>query len=66
MSQPEHSRPSPPRKPEPEECCGSGCVVCVFDRYEQDLERYREALRAWEAAYPEANTDTGEPSSRSE
>lgn len=61
MSRLEQGRPAPPRKPEPDECCGSGCLVCVFDRYEQELERYREALRAWEAAHPEAGQPTSEP-----
>ncbi|CAG0912917.1 unnamed protein product [Notodromas monacha] len=31
----------PPRKPEPEECCGQGCKSCVFDVYENEL-------RIWE------------------
>ncbi|TFW07760.1 oxidoreductase [Oxalobacteraceae bacterium OM1] len=42
-------KPEPPRQPELEECCGSGCSPCVFDRYEEAMERYRDALRAWEA-----------------
>ena len=42
--------PVPPRKPEPDECCGSGCAVCVFDRYEQELEAYRRRLEAWQRA----------------
>ncbi len=40
--------PPPPREPDPEECCGSGCERCVFDLYEERLERWRrrcEALR---------------------
>jgi hypothetical protein len=40
--------PSPPREPDPGECCGSGCARCVFDLYEEELERYRAARRAWE------------------
>lgn len=61
MSQPEPKPPLPPREPELDECCGSGCVVCVFDRYEQELERYREALRAWEAAHGAAPPESTEP-----
>ncbi|MEX0449129.1 oxidoreductase-like domain-containing protein [Spiribacter sp. 221] len=41
--------PPPPREPDLDECCGSGCDPCVFDLYEQRLERWRvrcEALRA--------------------
>ncbi|HET9033692.1 MAG TPA: oxidoreductase-like domain-containing protein [Dokdonella sp.] len=41
-------KPTPPVEPEAEECCGSGCVRCVFDVYEDAVERYREALAAWE------------------
>lgn len=42
-------RPTPPVEPELEDCCGSGCVPCIFDIYEQERERYAEALSAWEA-----------------
>ena len=42
-------RPFPPREPEPEECCGSGCDPCVWDRYGDALDAYRAALKAWEA-----------------
>ncbi len=40
--------PPAPREPDLDECCGSGCDPCVFDLYEQRLERWRarcEALR---------------------
>jgi hypothetical protein len=43
--------PSPPRAPDPEDCCGTGCVPCVFDVYEDQLARYREALAAWQARH---------------
>lgn len=42
-------KPEEPRKPEPDECCGSGCNVCVFDRYYQELEKYEEKLEEWQA-----------------
>jgi len=41
-------KPEPPEKPLPTDCCGSGCAVCVMDAYDDALERYREALAAWE------------------
>ena len=41
------SRPLPPREPALEECCGSGCEPCVFDRYYEALDRYQAALQAW-------------------
>ena len=43
------TRPAPPVQPELEDCCRSGCTPCVFDLYEQALERYEQALAAWEA-----------------
>ena len=52
-------RPQPPREPRPEECCGGGCEPCVFDRYADALERYREALRAWSERHP--GEDRSEP-----
>jgi len=44
-------RPEPPREPQLEDCCGSGCVHCVFDLYQIALENYRQALAAWEARH---------------
>lgn len=34
------------------DCCGEGCVRCVYDIYEDALERYRVALAAWQARHP--------------
>lgn len=31
-------KPEQPEEPGPDECCGSGCRVCVFDLYYQKLE----------------------------
>jgi hypothetical protein len=45
-------RPDPPREPQPEECCGSGCVPCVYDVYWAALERYEQALREWQGRHP--------------
>ena len=40
--------PQPPRAPEPGECCHSGCEPCVYDLYWEAVDRYEDALRAWE------------------
>jgi hypothetical protein len=49
-------RPDPPpvRPPEPDaaDCCGEGCVRCVYDRYDEAMERYQLALAAWQARHP--------------
>lgn len=42
-------RPTPPREPQLEDCCGSGCVHCVFDIYQMAVENHERALREWEA-----------------
>ncbi|XAR57946.1 hypothetical protein NMG60_11026264 [Bertholletia excelsa] len=36
--------PPPPEKPEPGDCCGSGCVRCVWDVYYEELEAYDKLL----------------------
>lgn len=45
-----HHDPEPeaPQPPAPGDCCHSGCSYCVEDMYQGELERYREALKAWQ------------------
>jgi len=45
-------RPLPPKEPELEDCCGTGCVNCVFDMYQIALENYERVLKAWEERHP--------------
>jgi hypothetical protein len=52
-------RPEPPVRPEPDDCCNGGCERCVFDLYEDALERYREKLAAWEARHANPLIDRG-------
>jgi hypothetical protein len=40
--------PVPPREPALEDCCQSGCAPCIFDLYQDALERYRIALQEWQ------------------
>ncbi|EOA22499.1 hypothetical protein CARUB_v10003154mg [Capsella rubella] len=40
----EVSLPPPPEKPEPGDCCGSGCVRCVWDVYYEELEDYNNSI----------------------
>jgi len=42
-------RPQPPKRPDLDDCCHSGCDPCIFDLYDQEMDRYRAALAAWEA-----------------
>lgn len=50
-------RPVPPIEPESGDCCGSGCVRCVFDLHEDAMERYREILGAWESRQTASDDD---------
>ena len=45
-------RPLPPKEPALEDCCGTGCVNCVFDMYQIARENYERALAAWLARHP--------------
>ncbi|WP_244140111.1 oxidoreductase-like domain-containing protein [Caballeronia sp. BCC1704] len=48
---PDDPRPTPPERPAPGDCCQSGCNPCVFDIYQEALERYQAQLRDWEARH---------------
>ncbi|WP_191575694.1 MULTISPECIES: oxidoreductase-like domain-containing protein [Achromobacter] len=43
--------PVAPERPAPDECCNSGCIPCVYDLYDEAMDRYREALKAWRARH---------------
>jgi len=44
--------PRRPPEPDPADCCGGGCVHCIFDLHEAALERYEHELAAWRARHP--------------
>lgn len=48
-------RPEPPEAPLPSDCCGSGCIPCVYDDYYERMDEYRDTLKAWKARHPEAD-----------
>ena len=41
-------RPVPPVRPGREDCCKGSCDPCIFDVYDDALDRYRSDLQAWE------------------
>ena len=43
------SKPTKPREPDPDECCGTGCTRCVWDIYDEAMDRYSQEMDAWGA-----------------
>ncbi len=33
--------PQPPERPDPMSCCGRGCSPCIFDYYDDAMDRWR-------------------------
>ncbi|KAN0136848.1 Oxidoreductase-like protein, N-terminal domain containing protein [Lactarius tabidus] len=42
--------PEIPKAPEPDECCMSGCAVCVYDLYQESLDTYKTAVASVRAS----------------
>jgi hypothetical protein len=49
--------PVAPLRPSQDDCCKGSCDPCVFDLYEQALERYRAELQAWQKRAPDREKD---------
>ncbi|WP_434114905.1 oxidoreductase-like domain-containing protein [Paraburkholderia caffeinilytica] len=63
-------QPVPPVQPDLDDCCHSGCNPCVFDLYDEALERYQSALAEWQARQsalkaPKARTARSVPARQS-
>ncbi|MEP6882989.1 MAG: oxidoreductase-like domain-containing protein [Dokdonella sp.] len=54
------SKPQAPAEPDPADCCGSGCVRCIFDLHDDAMQRYREALAQWEIQQFDRKRDSGD------
>jgi hypothetical protein len=57
--------PQPPLEPDAADCCGEGCVNCIFDVYDAALERYRRDLAAWQARQREREVQQRSQADRS-
>ncbi|KAA1473115.1 hypothetical protein DENSPDRAFT_754763, partial [Dentipellis sp. KUC8613] len=42
--------PEEPQPPESDECCMSGCAICVYDLYQESLDNYKDALKSLRAS----------------
>lgn len=41
-------KPPKPTPPLPEECCGGGCVPCIYDYYYEQLSKWEADVKAME------------------
>lgn len=44
--------PLPPPPADFDACCGNGCEPCILELHDLEMDRYRQALRAWQARHP--------------
>ena len=49
--------PRPPREPDLDDCCASGCEPCIFDVYQDRLERWEARCEAIRAAHRNGQDD---------
>ena len=48
---------SPPKPPEPEECCGSGCVTCVWTLHDEAQKNWEEKKRQVQEKWADQSQD---------
>lgn len=51
---PEPQLPPQPEQPDPSECCGSGCIPCIMDLYEEKLAEWGEEVARIKAEHERA------------
>lgn len=51
--------PRRPSEPDHEDCCGEGCVPCIWDTYDRAVERHEDRLAAWRERNPGVDVDDG-------
>lgn len=56
-AEPHDPAPVPPVEPDPADCCGEGCPRCVYDVYDEAMERYQAELARWRARQPPGPSD---------
>ncbi|WEN14192.1 oxidoreductase-like domain-containing protein [Rhodanobacter sp. AS-Z3] len=52
VSDPDDPPPQRPVEPDAADCCGEGCVRCVYDVHDEALARHEAAMAAWRARHP--------------
>jgi hypothetical protein len=48
---------SPPKPPKPEECCGSGCVTCVWTLHDEAQKNWEEKKRQVQKKWADQSQD---------
>lgn len=48
QADPQDAPPVKPVQPDLDDCCNRGCYPCVFDTYDEAMDRYKAAMKLWE------------------
>ena len=52
--------PEPPEKPLDSDCCGTGCIPCVFDIYDEEMLRWRKECDRIRSGAIDTDLQTGD------